>query len=66
MYGAYLVGQTNGLSNALSLQAVVAMFEIEGIAVEDRPTLTARFMRIHSILMDIMRRRESMKRGKRG
>jgi len=57
-YGTYLSGQTNGLTDGLSLQSVLAAFEIDGTEADDRPELTRRCMMIHSEAMSIVRFRE--------
>ncbi len=64
-YGTYLTGQTNGMSDALSLPAVLAAFDIAGVPQEDRLDATEYLLLIHSRVMDEVRMREKMaaKRG---
>jgi hypothetical protein len=57
-YGTYLSGQTNGLTDGLSLQSVLAAFEIDGTEPDDRPELTRRVKIIHGEAMSIIRFRE--------
>jgi hypothetical protein len=61
LYGAYLFGQTQGMGDALNLQSVLAVFEIEQIPQAQRPRLTGWFLQIHGIIMTIIRRREERK-----
>ena len=58
MYGTYLIGQTNGLSDALALSSVVAVFDIEGVASDERPELTRRLLLIHSYVTEIAHKRQ--------
>ena len=63
-YGENLVGQTCGFSDALSLAAVMAAFDIEGVPQEDRPELKRRMVLIHGAAMEEAKRRHRMsKRG---
>jgi hypothetical protein len=57
-YGTYLVGQTNGLSDALNLQAVAAALEIDEIERAEWPEMTRRMLQIHSGIMEIVRAKE--------
>jgi hypothetical protein len=52
MYGTYLNGQTNGMSDALSLPSVVAAFDLEGVPQEERPEKTWVLLRIHSDVLE--------------
>ncbi len=58
LYGTYLIGQTNGMSDALCLTSVCAMFEIEQIDPDSRPELTRRLLQIHWRVMEIHRMRD--------
>lgn len=59
-YASYLAGQTNGMSDALSLPAVVAACEIDGVPMDDRPKLTRLCIVIHGEYMTELARRERM------
>ena len=61
-YGTYLVGQTNGMSDALSLPALVAAMDLDSVAKELRPRLAQLCLTVHAELMAIHRTREAMKR----
>jgi len=65
LYGTYLTGQTDGLSEALSLPAVAAVLEIEDIDQAERPETTRRLLLIHARVMEIarMRRRKAAHHG---
>lgn len=54
MYGAHLVGQTAGMSDALSLTAVMAAFELEDIERDRRPGMVWMLNRIHTHVRDIV------------
>lgn len=63
-YGRYLVGQTNGLNDALSLTALSAAFDIEGIPPDERPERAEIQISIHGAVIEQVRRRERLaKRG---
>lgn len=51
-YGAYLVGQYAGMGDALSLDAVRAALDIEGVAREDWPDMTERLLCLHSVVVE--------------
>lgn len=51
LYATYLIGQTSGMSDALSLPAVVAMCEVEAIPQEERPDLTQRLLLVNNAAM---------------
>jgi hypothetical protein len=55
-YASYLCGQLSGMSDALSLPAVVAACDIEEVPREKRPLLTRMLIRIHAGVMEIQRR----------
>lgn len=48
-YARYLVGQYSGLSEALSLPAVQAALEIDGVPREEWPEMTERLVRLHGL-----------------
>ena len=57
-YATYLVGQTNGFSEALSLASVFAAFEIDEVPQETRRQATRFCLILHTELTGIMRARE--------
>lgn len=65
LYGSYLIGQANGMSDALSLQAIEVALRFAGIPRADRADLALRCIQIHSGVMEIARLRER-KAGRRG
>ena len=48
LYGTYLIGQSAGMSDALSLGAIVTACDIEGIPQESRPEFARHVLMIHS------------------
>lgn len=50
-YGDYLVNQYAGMTEALSLEAVRAALDIEGVPREDWPDMTVRLLGLHSLVM---------------
>lgn len=65
-YSFYLSGQTSGMSDALSLPAVVAACDIERVPRRKRPTLTRMLLTIHSGVMqmaEIERKAKARARG---
>lgn len=50
------------MSDALSLPAIVAAFEIEQTPMIERPEIARNVIHIHGILMDIYRTEERLKR----
>ena len=59
-YGAYLAGQSNGMSSSLPLPSVVAALEIEGVERNEWPERTARLLRIHGNIVDITEQRRRL------
>lgn len=55
------MGQTNGLSDALSLPAVLAALEIEAIDPNERPELTRRLFRVHTRVSEIHATRQRLR-----
>jgi len=47
-YGTYMAGQYNGQSMALSLPALVAAFELDGVERKFSPHLSRRLLFLHS------------------
>lgn len=64
IYGDYLMGQTNGMSDALSLPALVAAFDIEGVEADERSGLGRMIIGIHWALCGVLEARR--KRAKHG
>lgn len=60
-YGLYLWGQTNGWSEALSLPAVVAAFQITRTPQRHREEMTWMCQKIHSNVMADARREANRK-----
>jgi len=64
LYGSRLIGQTNGFSDALSLPALVAALDLEGVEQKDRPEMADMILRIHTRAMEIWKvEQESRKHG---
>lgn len=57
LYGTYLVGQTSGLSEALSLEAVVAMLRIEAFPERQWPAATQLLLIAHAEIMGLVKAR---------
>jgi hypothetical protein len=57
-YGRYLVGQFSGMSSALSLEAVRAAFDLDGVPREDWPEMTRRLVLLHSWVVEEMKARK--------
>ena len=53
-YGRYLVGQYAGMGQALSLDAVRAALDIEGIDRRAWPDITGRLMILHAAYVDAL------------
>lgn len=51
IYARYLMGQHAGMTDALSLTAVVACFELESIPRPDRPELAGRILTVHQAFL---------------
>lgn len=51
-YGRYLVGQYAGMGKGLSLDAVRAALDIDGVAREEWPAMTTRLLGLHVIYVD--------------
>ena len=58
-YGSYLVNQHAGFSSALSLPAVVAALEIDGIKRATWPEMTERLIRLHLLYEQHRPKKES-------
>jgi len=63
LYASYLIGQTNGMSDALSLPAVCKAFEIEGIPKDEWPNLTQDLLLVHRETMTLTEKRQKMRKG---
>ena len=63
LYASYLIGQTNGMSDALSLPAIRTAFEIEGIPREEWPELTQDLLLVHRETMTLTEKRQKMRKG---
>ena len=61
IYGNYLVGQTNGLSDALNLQVVFSVLDRLGLPLDEQLDMTNRLIPIHNAAMAHARKREERK-----
>lgn len=57
IYGSYLAGQSNGMSDSLDLGAIVAAFDIEDVPALDRPQLAQHMLLIHHHVREISNRK---------
>ena len=57
-YGTYLAGQYMGFGTALSLDAVRAALDIEGVPRERWPGVTKRLLRIHLMVVAHLPKKE--------
>lgn len=58
IYGRFLFGQSNGISDALPLSAIESCFNIIGIDADDRADLAERILQVHGIAVEFRRKRE--------
>lgn len=63
MYASYLYGQHAGMTDALSLPAVIAAMDILSIERDDRPELARRLIVLHGLVRERERAKEKEKRG---
>ena len=56
LYGTYLVGQTSGMSDALSLPAVIAMCDLLEVPKGEREDMTQHMLLVHQSVMKEQRR----------
>ncbi len=61
LYGSYLIGQTNGMNDALSLPALAAALDLARTPHRERPEIARRLLQIHARVSEIaeMRRRKA-------
>lgn len=57
IYGTYLINQSNGMSDALDLTAVVAAMELEDMPKEDRPDMAILLLLIHARCREIVHKK---------
>lgn len=62
IYGSFLIGQTNGMNDALSLPAVAAALELTGTPLPERPEVARRLLLVHADCLAVMK----IERGRAG
>lgn len=62
MYASYLYGQHAGMTDALSLPAVIAAMDILRVEQEERPELARRLILLHGLVRERERVKEKEKR----
>lgn len=62
VYSSYLYGQHAGMTDALSLPAVIAAMDILRVEQEERPELARRLIVLHGLVRERERAKEKEKR----
>ena len=61
-YSEYLIGQTNGFGEALTLIAIRTAFDIDGTPREEWPEMTHRILLIHNETSRVVSKKREMRK----